>query len=89
MANNGDKFCMWCGEYLGNYMTGDYYKLIRQKYCAECAKESARVHRRKSKKDNAYGRKLLIEELIKKTVLLQEENRLLREQISEMRNKIY
>ena len=33
----GDKYCVICGEYLGNYLTGDYYKLIRQTHCTACA----------------------------------------------------
>lgn len=33
----GDKYCVICGEYLGNYLTGNYYKLIRQTHCAACA----------------------------------------------------
>lgn len=84
----GDKFCKWCGVYLGNYMTGDYYKLIRQKYCTACAKESARQHRRMSKTNNAHGRKLLIEDLMEQMALLKEENRLLREQVSAMRDNL-
>ncbi len=83
----GDKFCKWCGVYLGNYMTGDYYKLIRQKYCTACAKESARQHRRMSKTNNAHGRKLLIEDLMEQMALLKEENRLLRQQVSDMRDR--
>lgn len=89
MKNNGDKFCKWCGVFLGNYMTGDYFKLIRQKYCTECAKESAKLHRRMSKKNNSQGRKLLVDKLIEQTVLLREENELLRLQIMELRKDIY
>lgn len=33
----GDKYCVICGAYLGNYMTGNYYKLIRQTHCEGCA----------------------------------------------------
>ena len=33
----GDKYCVICGKYLGNYMEGNYFKLIRQKYCSEHA----------------------------------------------------
>lgn len=32
----GDRYCQKCGKYLGNYMTGEFYSLIRKKYCDEC-----------------------------------------------------
>ena len=46
----GDKYCVICGQYLGNYLTGDYFKLIRQTHCKDCAawKKSA---------NNAYYQK--------------------------------
>ena len=40
----GDKYCLLCGDWIGNYITGDvpdgysrsYYSIIRRKYCNDC-----------------------------------------------------
>lgn len=39
----GDKFCVICREWIGNYITGEtpegtasYYSIIKRKYCANC-----------------------------------------------------
>jgi hypothetical protein len=39
----GDKFCIICGQWLGNFNTGEtpegqasYYSIIRRKYCPTC-----------------------------------------------------
>ena len=63
----GDKNCVICGKWLGNYLTGEsaegtasYYSLIKRKYCSECRKWKrtldyrfycAEYHKRKKKKD--------------------------------------
>ncbi|MBQ4261077.1 MAG: hypothetical protein II709_04285, partial [Ruminococcus sp.] len=36
ITNTGIVTCGRCGAVLGNYMTGDYFKLIRIKYCDNC-----------------------------------------------------
>ena len=28
--------CVRCGDYIGNYLTGDYYALLHRKYCDGC-----------------------------------------------------
>jgi len=32
----GDRYCIICGEYLGNYLKDDYYALLHRKYCNDC-----------------------------------------------------
>ena len=39
----GDKNCVWCGAWLGNYLTWEtpeghasYYSIIKRKYCSNC-----------------------------------------------------
>lgn len=82
----GEVTCDYCGEPLGNYLTGDFYKLIRLKYCPTCkqkkknrqdwrtAQKDCRNRRRKKLKEQ----KITIEELMKIVVLLKEQNKLLR-----------
>lgn len=36
----GDRYCMMCGKFLGNYMIDDFYSLIRKKYCEECRQKA-------------------------------------------------
>ena len=41
----GDKHCLLCGDWIGNYITGrvpdgynrSYYSIIRRKYCKDCS----------------------------------------------------
>lgn len=39
----GDRYCIICRDWIGNYITGDtpdgpasYYSIIRRKYCKDC-----------------------------------------------------
>ena len=34
--------CDFCGAYLGNYLTGDYYKLIKMRFCPACKAQADR-----------------------------------------------
>ena len=88
----GDKYCSICGEWLGNYVTGEapegtasYYSLIRRKYCPSCAKWKrtldyrfycAEYHKKKKKQNK---------ELEHQLQQLQAENKALREYIIELR----
>lgn len=81
----GEVTCDYCGEPLGNYLTGDFYKLIRLKYCPICKQKKNRQDWRAAQKDcrNRRRKKLkeqeiTIEELMKIVVLLKEQNKLLR-----------
>lgn len=88
----GDKKCVVCGAWIGNYITGEspegqasYYSLIRRKYCPTCRTWKrtldfrfycAEYHKRKKKRDKEREQKL---------VLLADENKALRQIIKEMR----
>ena len=78
---HGDKYCVICGKYLGNYMTGDRYRLIRQTHCSDCAawKKSAnnafyQKEWRKRQKQQRRQQDKLIQALI-------EENKQLRQMV--------
>lgn len=76
----GDKYCVICGAYLGNYLTGDYYKLIRQTHCESCAawKKSAnnayyQKEWRKRQKQQRRQQDKLIQALIEENKQLRQE----------------
>lgn len=83
----GDRFCVRCGEYLGNYLTGNYYSLIRRKYCegckpvVECDQTAERM--RTLRRRNREKRSLEQERLR----LLETENQLLRERVEKLRHE--
>lgn len=59
-ANNinyetGEVVCCKCKKYLGNYKTGNFYSLIRKKYCKDCAKAVKREQDRIIQKDRRKG----------------------------------
>lgn len=70
--------CTKCGAYIGNYLTGDYYKLIRTKYCPTCKVEVRREQKRDAERNRrVYLRKTKSLEA-EKMQLLQTENAALR-----------
>lgn len=73
-----NKFCKRCNRYLGNYMTGDYYKLIRLKYCDDCRPVVQSEQKRFSKKNLHKARKPLCAALLERAMITEEENKLLR-----------
>lgn len=75
---DGDKHCQRCGKYLGNYNTGNYYSLIRKKYCDICRRAVKNEQNLYSKKQNRKPRKKLLNELQEQITLIREENELLR-----------
>lgn len=74
-----NKFCRRCNKFLGNYMTGDYYKLIRLKYCDDCRPVVQNEQKRYSKKNLHKARKPLCEALLERAIITEEENKLLRQ----------
>lgn len=82
----GDRVCKVCGKYLGNYLTGDYYKLIRQKYCDDCRPIITNNQKLFSNKNNRKTRKLLVEELQEQLWLVKEENKALRELVLDIKD---
>lgn len=91
----GDKNCVICGKWLGNYLTGEsaegtasYYSLIKRKYCPECRKWKrtldyrfycAEYHKRKKKKDKERDQQLEI---------LKDENKALKQIIIQLREGV-
>ena len=83
----GDRHCVRCGDYIGNYLTDDYYALLHRKYCDDCQKpaetESTRLRveklRLKTRNENKDNRQ--------KVVVLELENAELRRQIAELRRR--
>lgn len=76
---SGDKYCLVCGKWIGNYSTGktpegtaSYYSIIKRKYCPECRKWKRtldfRVYckeYRKRQKERNQDKEKLIKELRK------------------------
>ncbi len=55
----GDRYCIICRDWIGNYITGDtpdgpasYYSIIRRKYCKDCGPW-------KRRKDDSFNHKEL------------------------------
>lgn len=90
--SKGDKVCVICGKWLGNYITGEapeglasYYSIIRRKYCSDCRKWKrtldfryycAEYHKRKKKKYKEQEQQI---------ILLNDEVKALKQLITEMR----
>lgn len=83
------KFCEMCGALIGDLSDPreDYYAFIARRYCPTCAKTAERMHlnarvrrwrERKRKKDAFRDEQL---------ALLKEENELLRQRITELRER--
>lgn len=84
----GDVNCNRCGQYLGNYMNDDYFKLIKLKYCPQC-KEAADVERKRLwQREHRINQKKETENLKKYSQELQIENEKLRQQIAELRSRL-
>jgi hypothetical protein len=60
-------------------MTGDYYKLIRLKYCDDCRPVVQNEQKRFSKKNLHKARKPLCAALLERAIIVEEENKLLRQ----------
>lgn len=91
----GDKFCNVCGCWIGNYFTGftpygekSYHSIIRTKYCNECRplmisqQTQLRLHnlRQRQKLERKQERA--------KLDLLEQENKLLRQYVKELRENL-
>lgn len=75
-----NRYCKWCNKFLGNYMTGgDYYSLIRKNCCDDCKPFVVNMQKRASKKRLHKSRKPLCDALLERAILVEEENKLLRQ----------
>ena len=93
--SKGDKNCVVCGAWLGNYISGEapegqasYYSIIRRKYCPTCRKWKrtldfrfycAEYHKRKKKK---------VKEQEQQIVILNAEVKALKQLIAELREGV-
>ncbi len=72
--NSGIVICDRCGEYLGNYLNDDYFKLIRQKYCPECAAAVDRDQHRLARRARRSKERELKKQLKEQNEALKKEN---------------
>ena len=77
-ANTGIVTCGRCGAILGNYLTGDYFKLIRIKYCDNCKVKVRREYKRFWDSQHRQAARELNKEMREQIRLLKEENERLR-----------
>ena len=77
-TNTGIVTCGRCGAVLGNYLTGDYFKLIRIKYCENCKVEVRREYKRFWDSQHRQAIRELNKEMREQIRLLKEENERLR-----------
>lgn len=87
-TETGNVYCDYCGDKIGNYLTDDYFRLIRQKYCKDCKakiyagqhREAERARRRRQRyMKKEQGKQIqeltrMTAALIEKTKLIEEEN---------------
>lgn len=92
--HTGEVTCEVCGTLLGNYLNENFYQLIATKYCPACRelirgnqlREAQRARRRRQKqKRKEQGQ--TISEFEKMTRLLVQQNKLLQEQIDELKQE--
>lgn len=85
---SGDVRCDWCGAFLGNINgDGNFFSLIRRKYCGECGKVARSESIRAAQQAFRRRKRLEKEQLKIKAELLEEENQLLREHIKELKRQ--
>ena len=93
--SKGDKFCKWCGAWLGNYLTGEtpegqasYYSIINRKYCPACYP----YKRKQDIRSNMHYYRKRKKELDKKRdqafIDLQAENKALKQMLMQLREEI-
>ena len=82
----GNVYCDWCHALLGNINgEGNYFALIRLKYCPECRAFARSESNRAAQRAYRQRKRQEKEQLATKLELLEEENRLLRERVKELR----
>lgn len=90
----GDKYCVICHAWLGNYITGEapegtasYYSIIKRKYCSECRPwkrnmdfrfYSHEYRKRKKKKEKEKEQSLIV---------LTNENKALKQMLMQLREE--
>ena len=82
----GDRVCTVCGAFIGNYLGGDYYRLIRTKYCDRCRELAVRTQKTKWQHDDRVNCRKKVKELQEQVDKLRKENEMLRGLLREKRN---
>ena len=92
---NGDKYCVICRAWLGNYVTGEtpegtasYYSIIKRKYCATCKPWKRQLDFRFYSHEYRKRKKKQQKEQEKRLTMLIDENKILREMLAEYREEI-
>lgn len=80
--------CDRCGEYLGNYLNDDYFKLIKLKYCPRCKISADNERKRLWKRERNAKEKQEKKDLEGMNQKLKEENEELRRQIAKIRSRL-
>ena len=90
----GDKYCVICQTWLGNYLTGEtpeghasYYSIIKRKYCSNCRPWKRQLDFRFYSHEYRKRKKLRDKERERTLTLLKAENQALKQIIAEMREK--
>lgn len=93
--SKGDKNCVVCGAWLGNYLTGQapegtasYYSLIKRKYCPTCRKWKRTLDFRFYCKEYHKRKKKKIREQEQRLLDLTAENKALKAYIVELREGV-
>ena len=91
----GDKNCVICGKWLGNYLTGEtpegqasYYSIINRKYCPACYPYKRKQDIRTNMHYYRKRKKKLEKERENRLIALTEENKALKAYIIELREGV-
>lgn len=79
--NTGIVTCRRCGAILGNYLTGDFYKLIKLMYCPTCKESVRREQKRFWASDHRKSERELNRTIKEQNRLVKAENEFLRERL--------
>lgn len=92
--HTGEVTCDICGKRLGNYLNDHFFELISTKYCPECGKavrrnqlNVAQKRRRRRIKQERKEQGTMIDELTRMNILLREQNKLLEENVTRLKEE--
>lgn len=90
----GDKYCVVCRAWLGNYITGEtptgtasYYSLIKRKYCPTCKPWKRQIDFRFYSHEYRKRKKKRDTEREQQFAILKDENKALKQMLSELREE--
>lgn len=78
--------CKICGKVLGDYMTDDYFRLIKLKYCPECKIIMDRQRKRDFERKRRREKKEEQKEKETQLDMLKRENQLLRTALKKLKD---